>query len=150
MKMCLRKRKFTVVVAAFLMLAITVGALTGCNANTNKKFQEMSDFEQAKIGVLTGSAFDLLAKEYFPEAEKLYYINITDLILNLKQGKINGILMDEGFFTPLRWEDDELSFVEMDNIPETEYAVAFPKNTDSEPLKAQMNEFIGKYQQPQF
>ena len=131
----------------FLILVLAVGTLTGCHADTNKNFQEMSDFEQAKIGVLTGSAFDLLAKEYFPEAEKLYYINISDLILNLKQEKINGILMDEGFFTPLRWEDNGLSFVEMEGIPATEYAVAFPKTADSEPLMAQMNEFIAKYTQ---
>ena len=69
---------------------------------------------------------------------------MTDLILNLKQEKIDGILMDKGFFTPLLWEDEEISFIEMD-MPATEFAVAFPKTAESEPLKAQMNEFIQKY-----
>ena len=124
-----------------LLLAIVVGTLAGCNSEPNKNFQGMEDFEQAKIGVLTGSSFDLLAKEYFPDAEKLFYINITDLILNLKQEKIDGVLMDKGFFTPLMWDDNGLSFVEMD-MPATEYAVAFPKTAESEPLKAQINEFI--------
>ena len=128
----------------FLILVIAVGILAGCDSNTSKEFQEMRDFEKAKIGVLTGSSFDLLANEYFPEAEKLYFMNMTDLILNLKQEKIDGILMDKGFFTPLLWEDEEISFIEMD-MPETEFAVAFPKTAESEPLKAQMNEFIQKY-----
>ena len=110
----------------------------------NKGGKTLADFEQAKIGVLTGSSFDLLANEYFPEAEKLYFMNMTDLILNLKQEKIDGILMDKGFFTPLLWEDEEISFIEMD-MPATEFAVAFPKTAESEPLKAQMNEFIQKY-----
>ena len=127
--------------SVFLILVLTAGVLSGCNADTSTAFREMSDFEQAKIGVMTGSSFDLLAKEYFPEAEKRYYMNISDLTLNLKQEKIDGILMDKGFFTPLQWEDDGLSFVEMD-MPVTEYAVAFPKAAESEPLKAQMNEFI--------
>ena len=130
------------VLALFLLIAIIAGTFTGCAAENSENFQSMKDFEQAKVGVLTGSSFDLLAKEYLPHAEKLSYMNITDLILNLKQDKIDGILMDEGLFTPLRWEDDELSFVKMDSIPETEYAVAFPKTADSEPLQAQMNEFI--------
>jgi polar amino acid transport system substrate-binding protein len=128
----------------FLILVIAVGILAGCDSNTSKEFQEMRDFEKAKIGVLTGSSFDLLANEYFPEAEKLYFMNMTDLILNLKQEKIDGILMDKGFFTPLLWEDEEISFIEMD-MPATEFAVAFPKTAESEPLKAQMNEFIQKY-----
>ena len=128
----------------FLILVIAVGILAGCDSNTSKEFQEMRDFEKAKIGVLTGSSFDLLANEYFPEAEKLYFMNMTDLILNLKQEKIDGILMDKGFFTPLLWEDEEISFIEMD-MPATEFAVAFPKTVESEPLKAQMNEFIQKY-----
>ena len=128
----------------FLILVIAVGILAGCDSNTSKEFQEMRDFEKAKIGVLMGSSFDLLANEYFPEAEKLYFMNMTDLILNLKQEKIDGILMDKGFFTPLLWEDEEISFIEMD-MPATEFAVAFPKTVESEPLKAQMNEFIQKY-----
>lgn len=128
-------------VLLILILMMLVGVLTGCDSEQNKSFRKMEDFEQARIGILTGSSFDLLAKEYFPEAEKCYYMNVADLILNLKQEKIDGVLIDKGFFTPLRWEDDTLAFVEMD-MPVTEYAVAFPKTAQSEPLKAQMDEFI--------
>ena len=118
-----------------------LASLTGCSGENTQSFQAMEDFEQAKIGILTGSTFDLLAKEYFLEADKLYYVNISDLILNLRQGKIDGVLMDKGFFTPLRWEESALSYIEMD-MPSTEYAVAFPKNSDSETLMSQINEFI--------
>ena len=118
-------------ILAILLLAVMIaGVLTGCGGEKTQS-QTMADFEQAKIGVLTGSSFDLLAKEYFPEADKLYYVNISDLILNLKQEKIDGILMDKGLFTPLSWEERALSHIEMD-MPATEYAVAFPKTSDSE------------------
>ena len=69
----LKAKKF---LSIFLLILIIAGAFTGCNKDNNKSFQTMEDFEQANIGALTGSSFDLLAKEYFPEADKLYYINI--------------------------------------------------------------------------
>ena len=129
------------ILSLFLLITMIVGILTGCATNDNNSFQSMEDFRQAEIGVLTGSSFDLLATEYFPDAEKLYYTNITDLILNLKQNKINGVLMDMGLFTPLTWTGESLSYIEM-AMPSTKYAVAFPKTEDSEPLKAQINTFI--------
>ena len=128
-------------ISLLLLLLMLVGLMAGCGAAEGSDFRGSADFEKARIGVMTGSSFDLLAKEYFPEAEKLYYMNMADLILNLKQEKIDGILMDKGFFTPLMWENRDLSSIEMD-MPVVEFAVAFPKTAESEPLKTQMNEFI--------
>ena len=102
------------IISLCLALMVFIGALAGCGAAQNAPSEDLADFSHSKIGVLTGSSFDLLASEYYPEAQKLCYINMSDLILNLKQGKIDGILMDKGFFSPLQWEDKELSFVELD------------------------------------
>lgn len=126
-----------------LIFSVFLGTLSGCNLEKNQEFKTMDDFSRAKIGALTGSVFDLLADEYFPEAEKFNFINNTDLILNLNQGKIDGILMDKGYFASLNWENEGFSSIEMD-MPATEYAVAFPKDADSELLKNEMNSFIEK------
>ncbi|MBR5137347.1 MAG: transporter substrate-binding domain-containing protein [Clostridia bacterium] len=131
------------ILSILLFVVILACVLTGCNGEEKKSFHSMEDFEHAKIGVLTGSSFDLLAKEHFPESEKYFYMNISDLILNLKQEKIDGILMDMGFFAPLMWEGESLICIDMD-MPETEYGVAFPKSENSETLKNQINEFIQK------
>lgn len=128
-------------ISLITFLIVIACIFSGCNSKENKTFQKMQDFENAKVGVLLGSSFDILAKEYFPKADRLYFMNITDLILNLKQEKIDGILMDKGFFTPLAWEGENLSYIQMD-MPATEYAVAFPKNKNSEKIKNQINEFI--------
>lgn len=129
-------------ILSLILLIITISAiLIGCNGRDNKTFDSMEDFETGRVGVMTGSSFDLLASEYFPSAEKRYYMNVADLVLNLKQEKIDGILMDMGFYAPLTWEDDGLSFIEMD-MPVTEYGVAFPKDADAEALKAQIDEYI--------
>ena len=129
------------ILSIFLLTVMILVALTGCSDDKTQSFQSMEDFEEAKIGVLTGSSFDLLTKEYFPKADRLYYMNISDLILNLKQKRIDGILMDKGFFAPLSWEERTLSYVEMD-MRATEYAIAFPKNSGSEALMSQINAFI--------
>ena len=105
-------KKIRNVIAFTLFFMMIAGILTACHFKTSKKLETQDDFTQAKIGVMTGSSFDMLAKEYFPEAEKLYYMNMTDLILNLKQEKIDGILMDLGFFTPLVWEGEAELLVE--------------------------------------
>lgn len=124
----------------FLLIIIIAGICTGCAVKDSKNFQSAKDFEQAKIGVMTGSVFNLFAEEYYPEA-KLYHMNMANLILNLKQEKIDGILMDMAFFAPLVWGKETLSFIEMD-MPATEYAVAFSKTAKSEQLVAQINAFI--------
>ena len=116
-----------------------VAIIRGENAAASSA-KTLADFESAVIGVMNGSSFDLLASEYYPTAEKRY-LNMPDLILNLQQEKINGILMDMGFYTPIIWEGESLSYIEMD-MPATEYAVAFPKAAESEALMAQFNEFI--------
>ena len=135
MKKCFLKR-----FALVLLILVQCVSLIGCNVKEDKSFQSMEDFESAVIGVMNGSSFDLLASEYYPTAEKRY-LNMPDLILNLQQEKINGILMDMGFYTPIIWEGESLSYIEMD-MPATEYAVAFPKAAESEALMAQFNEFI--------
>ena len=109
-----------------LLLIVIAGVFPGCKDDDSKTFQTMQDFEQAKIGVMTGSSFDLLAKEYFPNANKLYYMNLADLFLNLRQEKIDGVLLDQAFFSALQWENDGYSYIGMD-MPEIEYAVAFSK-----------------------
>ena len=73
------------IMSILLLTLIIAIALTGCNNDQKQSFQSEEDFEKARIGIMLGSSFDVLAKEYFPEADKFYYMNIPDLILNLKQ-----------------------------------------------------------------
>ncbi|MEE0968870.1 MAG: hypothetical protein U0M06_05810, partial [Clostridia bacterium] len=83
--------KMKKILSIFLLTVMILAALTGCSDDKTQSFQSMEDFESAVIGVMNGSSFDLLASEYYPTAEKRY-LNMPDLILNLQQEKINGIL----------------------------------------------------------
>ena len=117
------------ILAVFLLLTLVAGMFSGCNGEESIRIRSTpEDFADAKIGVFTGASFDKLAKEYYPEAERLYFGTVTDMVLNLQQEKIDGILIDEAFFIPQTWGDDTLSSIEMD-MPATEYAVAFPQSS---------------------
>lgn len=45
----------------FVLLMIFTTILSGCNSEQSKSFKTKEYFENSKIGVLTGSSFDLLA-----------------------------------------------------------------------------------------
>lgn len=64
-----------------LLLMIIAGTMTGCNVKKTKSFQCVEDFEQARIGILTGSSHDNTAKELFPNASRVYFNNMSDMIL---------------------------------------------------------------------
>ena len=130
-------------ISALLVLLMVVGLFAGCSQQTEQPMQTQEAFANAKIGVLTGSTFDQLAQKYLPNAERLLFMNMSDLLLNMEQNRIDGILMDGGFFAPLAWENQHLSAVEMD-MPPVEYGIAFSKGEQADTLVAQMNEFIRK------
>ena len=54
------------------LIILFVLFLSGCGSNKDKNFTKQEDFNDAKIGVLTGSSFDLLVTEHFPKPEKAY------------------------------------------------------------------------------
>lgn len=135
------KVKIRRILSIFLLLLLAAVMLVGCKKQEKKIFRSMEDFEQAKIGIMTGSTFDVLVNEYFPDAKKYYCNNIADWALNLKQGKVDGTLMDMAFYTPFRWEGSDVGYIKMD-MPDTKYGIAFPDTAESAALKAQVDEFI--------
>ena len=81
--------KMKKILSLFLLIAIMAGIFTGCANNDNNSFQSMEDFRQANIGVLTGSSQELIVKEKFPEAERVYFSSPVDMVIAVEQGKID-------------------------------------------------------------
>ena len=71
-------------ISIFLLVIMIAGMLLGCSSGESKQFQTQENFDQAKtqltladfdtatIGILSGSSFDPLTKERFPNAERQY------------------------------------------------------------------------------
>lgn len=130
-------------IAFFIIFTLITSLLAGCGVEEKTSFDSMDDFNEARIGIMTGSCFDVYASEYLPDTERVHCNSPADLVINLKQSKIDGILMDKCFYAPLYWDDNNLSYVEMD-LPDTEYAAIFPKSNKSDKLKAELDEYIAE------
>ncbi|HIY60635.1 MAG TPA: transporter substrate-binding domain-containing protein [Candidatus Eisenbergiella pullistercoris] len=117
-------------------------ALTVLAADTESKDRPtLADFGTASIGILTGSSYDPLVKERFPEAERVYYSTTTDMILSTEQGKIDGFICDSPYYVAALWEGANLDAVK-EPVDQTPVAFAFSKSDADSRLVAQMDEFI--------
>ena len=94
-----------------------------------------------RLGILTGSVFDALTQEAFPDAELAYYNNIPDMAYSVTTGQLDAFMVDEPVARYM-----ELEYPAVTHIPEllseTDYAIAFPKTEAGARLRDQMNEFM--------
>ena len=131
------------ILAVCLLLIFTAGVFAGCNAKEAKVFQSLEDFTQARIGVLTGSSQELIAKEKFPEAQRVYFSRPADMIIAVEQGKIDGYMFGSPFLAAARWENSKVQRLE-EAVSHGDIAFAFPKDSSSDALREQLNAFIKK------
>ena len=103
----------------------------------------LSYFADKKIGILTGSAYEPVAEELFPNAEYVYFDVASDLALATVSGKIDGYLMSVDQAETMKAENPQLIFLN-DDAGQTPYAFAFPKTDKGAALRDKINEFLGK------
>lgn len=135
------KMKRIVLVICCLLLA---GLMIGCasEAEAKQEYQTIEDFTNAKIGIMTGSSHDGTVREHFPEAERVYFSAVADMVLAVEQGKIDCYIEDAPFTVPVLWEGASIKQVE-GVVKYVENAFVFPKEQEkSQFLKSQINEFI--------
>ena len=134
------KRVLSGVLLILMLVGMVAGMLTGCQQADSSRFRSLEDFKHAKIGLITGTSHDLTAKEHFPEATRIYFNNMSDMVLALEQGKIDGYLEDAPFLTPLLWEDLPLRQVD-GAVVQMNNGFVFPQGK-STLLRQQVNEFF--------
>lgn len=131
------------ILSILMLIMIIAGILTGCATKNEKTFQSLEDFKQARIGILTGSSHDGTAKELFPEAERVYFNTVSDMVLATEQGKIDGYIEDEPFLASVIWEGSNVKRLD-ESIKQVDNGFAFPQSEGSRELREQVNEFIAK------
>jgi len=95
----------------------------------------------ATIGVQTGSVFDGIARKKFPLASVKFYNNYSDLGNNVRNGVLDGILLDEPVAKVLEWHIDGIGMYPK-LLDTAFYAFAFPKNEKGAILKKQIDETL--------
>ena len=72
-------------------------------------FTSVSELEEARIGVQTGTSFDKIIEEKLPDAHKEYYNNKADLLAALTGRKIDAFIVDEPVARLLLREHDGIT-----------------------------------------
>ena len=107
----------------------------------HKGEKTLTDFENATIGVMTGTVYDDFAKERFPNAKREYYNMISDMIVAVEQEKIDGYLSESTYVTAAIWEGAKIQSID-EAIDHTQAAYIFQKSEQSALLREQLNSFI--------
>ncbi|MCM1328971.1 MAG: ABC transporter substrate-binding protein/permease [Bacteroides sp.] len=132
----------------FLTLPAILFAMCGCSRNSEKNdpaenIIEISQLSGLKVGIQTGSTFDIIADEYIENAQKQYFETYADMAIAVTQGKISAFLIDEPMARVLCNEQKGVRYLE-EFLCEDEYAFAFAKTDKGAALRDQMNEFLAE------
>lgn len=110
----------------------------GANSDADRT---LDAFQNATLGVIDGSLYDGYSRTLFPQAEIDSYPSFTDLFQCVKQGKIDGFLIDIPNYNAVSRSETNLSYI---NVPgySVDVGFAFGKDGNGELLQAQMNDLL--------
>ena len=105
-----------------------------------------ASYDGKRLGVLTGTLMEGIAKETFPNSTYVYLNNYPDCITALLSNKIDAFLGDEPGLKSIRAEQPEIDYIK-ERITNQEYSFAFRKNDpESDALCQELNDFLAKCQ----
>ncbi len=105
------------------------------------KLRTIDDIKDKRIGVLLGSIHEKYAMEHQPNAEIMQYQNLSDLLIALKQGKIDAAYFDHFSLKPIIADNPDVEILAA-NVFTVPIAAAF--NEDKDELRQQFNKFLKK------
>ncbi len=136
-----RTRKAGWLLCAVWLLSILCMFLSGCNTAEETSVTSIRQLDGQKIGVMTGSSFDVHTDNLIEDADKKYYDRVPDLALAVEQGKIAGFLIDEPIARVLCQENQAVTYLP-DVLVEESYAAAFSKTERGAALRDEYNEYL--------
>ena len=123
-----------------ILLIICLLVLCSCG-NNNKQEEVIESLDQLNgldLGCMSGSIFDELIKEKFPDSEIVYYNSRSELLLGLTSGKIAGFVSDEPVAMMMVSQNDSVDYLK-DAVGNVEYGICFSENAKDKLI--QFNQF---------
>ncbi|HWR01030.1 MAG TPA: transporter substrate-binding domain-containing protein [Chlorobaculum sp.] len=111
---------------AFLSVSIMI---SGCSERP-RAIEKMDDALHAKIGIMTGTTGEIIAKNRFPQAELKHFDDVMDAFMALKSGKIDGIVTTYLTANQLCKKNSDVHFLSEDLIRESVSIAVRKGNTD--------------------
>ena len=110
---------------SFILLIICI-LLAGCSTELIT-INSISDLENKKVGVYTGSEYDIILDNNIKAAIPAYYNSYSDEISALKSGKIDAFLTDEPLAKEILKNNSGLRIID-EKLTEDSYAFAISPN----------------------
>lgn len=100
-----------------------------------------ADYYGKRFGIVTGTAYDVVVEEHFPDSELYYYNSNSDALLALESNKIDVFLAD---LPVLRYLSSGRSGISCDSrtLEQYDYAYTFAKNEFGQLLCDELSSYI--------
>ena len=123
----------------FICLAV-ITFITGCNRSENV-IANVSDAENKRIGVMTGSIGETLAATRFPKADVKSFDDIMDAVTAVKSGQLDAIITMYPTALQVSKKNPELQILP-ENLENEDTAIAVRKDNDA--LLAEVNRILSE------
>lgn len=141
-----RGKRFGLICLAFVFLLVLLLSVCSCRKGEERRIigsLEDLDQEKIKIGVVTGSVYDGIVKEHFPNTEIGHYNGFTSMAYLVSQGQLDAFITDVPLARYIHNQYPSVSHLD-EFWGRAGYAFAFPKTDKGTHLKAQIDEFIAR------
>lgn len=124
-----------------LTAIITVLLLSSCGSNKHatKQIESIDDLNGLNMGCMSGSIFDVLIEEKFPDSNIIYFSSRSELLLGLTSGKIDGFISDEPVAMKMVNENDGVTYLD-EAVGEVHYGICFSDNMKN--VLSEFNEYL--------
>ncbi len=136
---------FAVLTALVCLVGCTGGEAEGGGGTSDNSEAEveLSRFENARLGVVTGSLYGGYSRELFPSASVSEFNNFADVLAALMQGKVDGTMLDRPNFNSVKRTEKGLSCTVVPQYS-VEIGFGFQKNDGGDALKTKMDGFLAR------
>ena len=138
------KKQFIIQTILILFLLALPAGLTACASATTEDSEvpaDISVLQDKRIGILTGTIYDSVTKEKLPDAEYLFYNNITDLTSALLTNKIDAFAEDETILREIEHTNGNI-FILPEKVSSYDVGYIFAKNDHGQDLCSQFDVFL--------
>ena len=147
-------RKTDYIILAVL-LALVIGTvclvLHGANqsdadtveSQTSSREISYTDFDGKRFGIKTGSGFEPVVLQTFPNSEYFYFDSVSDEITALQANKIDAFLEDEPVARMIHVENSSIDYIR-EPLVDDDYHFAFNKSERATKLMGEFNEYLAE------
>ncbi len=129
----MKKLKYILLVMSAVLL------LGGCGKKEADVIESVRELNGHDIGCMSGSIFDVLIEEQFPDSNIIYYSSRSELLLGLTSGKIDGFISDEPVAMMMKKQNSSVDYLD-EAVGEVEYGICFSgENLDK---RSEFNEYL--------